>query len=267
MGSEDDDDGSESEYEEQCEQPNQAHGDTLESMDWWVAMTPGQQRSMMIRFVIQPPPVATPVATATPTAAAPAFVQVHRAKVKKLDIEDFRGTPGESIETWLATVRQAVQRQAMLGGDTWTSVKLYYGVTAHLRRDVNKWLALKYTINGYGEYEEGRKVTSWRGAQRHYHANSGDTDEEEQKSSATLPKNTRAVASKTMMSLRSSTLIQRRIKDAIATLDSFMNSDDTGISRLPVEAECPNGRQSVKAGVPLLKTSTKTPLATVSVFA
>ncbi|GMF61410.1 unnamed protein product [Phytophthora fragariaefolia] len=45
------------------------------------------------------------------------------------------------------------------------------------------------------------------------------------------------------------------------------HSDGTEIRRLPVEAACPNGRHSVKAGVPLLKTSTKTPLATVSVFA
>ncbi|GMF26181.1 unnamed protein product [Phytophthora fragariaefolia] len=77
---------------------------------------------------------------------------------------------------------------------------------------------------------------------------------------------TRAVASKTMMSLRNSTLIWRRIKDAITTSDSSMSSDGTGIIRLPVEAECPNGRHSVKAGVPLLKTSTKTTLATVSVL-
>ncbi|GMF68799.1 unnamed protein product [Phytophthora fragariaefolia] len=78
---------------------------------------------------------------------------------------------------------------------------------------------------------------------------------------------TRAVASMTMMPLRSSTLIRRRIKDAITTSDYFMSSDGTGIRSLPVEAECPNGGHSVKAGVPLLKTSTKTPLATVSVFA
>ncbi|GMF43955.1 unnamed protein product [Phytophthora fragariaefolia] len=37
------------------------------------------------------------------------------------------------------------------------------------------------------------------------------------------------------------------------------------IRRLPVEAECPNGRHSVKAGVLSLKTSTA--LATVSAFA
>ncbi|GMF63358.1 unnamed protein product [Phytophthora fragariaefolia] len=42
------------------------------------------------------------------------------------------------------------------------------------------------------------------------------------------------------------------------------HSDGTGIRSLPVEAECPNGRHAVKAGVPLLKTSTKTQLATVS---
>ncbi|GMF60259.1 unnamed protein product [Phytophthora fragariaefolia] len=40
----------------------------------------------------------------------------------------------------------------------------------------------------------------------------------------------------------------------------FMNSDGTGIRRLPVEAECPNGRHSVKAGVLLLKTSIRTQL-------
>ncbi|GMF64412.1 unnamed protein product [Phytophthora fragariaefolia] len=45
------------------------------------------------------------------------------------------------------------------------------------------------------------------------------------------------------------------------------HSDGTGIRRFPVEAECPNGRHSVKAGVPLLRNSTKIPLATVSVFA
>ncbi|GMF82279.1 unnamed protein product [Phytophthora fragariaefolia] len=45
------------------------------------------------------------------------------------------------------------------------------------------------------------------------------------------------------------------------------HSGGTGIRRLPVEAECPNGRHYVKAGVPLLKTSIKTPLATVSAFA
>ncbi|GMF56243.1 unnamed protein product [Phytophthora fragariaefolia] len=78
---------------------------------------------------------------------------------------------------------------------------------------------------------------------------------------------TRAVASKMMMSLRSSTLIRRRIKDAITTSASFMSSDGTGIRRLPVGAECPNGRHSVKAGVPLLRTSTRTQLVTVSAFA
>ncbi|GMF36121.1 unnamed protein product [Phytophthora fragariaefolia] len=46
-----------------------------------------------------------------------------------------------------------------------------------------------------------------------------------------------------------------------------MSSDVTGIRRLPVEAECPNERHSVKAGVRLLKTSTRTQLVTVAVEA
>ncbi|GMF54546.1 unnamed protein product [Phytophthora fragariaefolia] len=45
------------------------------------------------------------------------------------------------------------------------------------------------------------------------------------------------------------------------------HSDGTGIRRLPVEAECPNGRHSFKAVVLLLKTATRTQLATVSAFA
>ncbi|GMF19415.1 unnamed protein product [Phytophthora fragariaefolia] len=71
---------------------------------------------------------------------------------------------------------------------------------------------------------------------------------------------TRAVASQMMMSLRSSTLIRRRIKCAFTTMDSFVSSDGAGIRKLPVEAECRNGRHAVKAGVPLLKTSTRTQL-------
>jgi hypothetical protein len=69
-------------------------------------------------------------------------VQARGSKLKKLDIEDFKGLPGESIEAWLSTVRQAVHRQAALGGDTWTSAELYYGVTAHLKGNANKWLVV-----------------------------------------------------------------------------------------------------------------------------
>nr|KAE8921193.1 hypothetical protein PF009_g28522 [Phytophthora fragariae] len=241
-------------------------------MGWWDALTPGQQRTMMQRFVIQTPVAATPTAPSpTPT---PVVIQPRRNKLKKLHIEDFRGTPTESIEAWLSTVEQAVQRQAMLGGETWTSAELYYGVTAHLKGDANKWLvimsegleaedctfeylanrlrkkygrrentwqiqkrlgkreqqpgervdsfansltnigfgkrvsaeayleafydglnnqeaaahirtmgpqtlneAVEFTINGYGEYGEGRKVTSWRSAQRHYRKGKADTKE------------------------------------------------------------------------------------------
>ncbi|KAE9075307.1 hypothetical protein PF005_g24512 [Phytophthora fragariae] len=232
-------------------------------MGWWDALTPGQQRAMMQRFVIQTPVAATP--TAPPPTPTPVVIQPRRNKVKKLDIEDFRGTPTESIEAWLSTVQQSVQRHAMLGGETWTSAELEYGVAAHLKGDANKWLvimsegleaedctfeylvsclrkkygrrentwqtqkrlgkreqqpgergdsfansltnigfgkrvsaeeyleafydglnnqeaaahirtmgpqtlseAVEFTINGYGEYGEGRKVTSWCSAQRHY---------------------------------------------------------------------------------------------------
>ncbi|GMF46187.1 unnamed protein product [Phytophthora fragariaefolia] len=44
---------------------------------------------------------------------------------------------------------------------------------------------------------------------------------------------THKVASKMMMSLRSSTLIRRRIKGAITSSDSFMSFDGTGIRRFP----------------------------------
>ncbi|GMF25384.1 unnamed protein product [Phytophthora fragariaefolia] len=50
-----------------------------------------------------------------------------------------------------------------------------------------------------------------------------------------------------------------------STRDS-LRSDGTGIRKLPVEAECPSGRYYVKAGVLLLKTSTRTQLVTVSAF-
>jgi len=116
-----------------------AEEDSFESMTWWDALTPAQQRAMMRRFVVNPPAAATPVAAATPAAAPPVVVQARSSKEKRLSMEDFKGMPGESIEAWLSTVRQAVQRQAVLGGDTWTSAELYYGVTAHLKGNANKW--------------------------------------------------------------------------------------------------------------------------------
>ncbi|GMF60297.1 unnamed protein product [Phytophthora fragariaefolia] len=45
---------------------------------------------------------------------------------------------------------------------------------------------------------------------------------------------------------------------------SLRHSDGTGTRKLPVEAECPSGRHSVKAGVLSLKTTTATQLATTS---
>ncbi|OWZ03497.1 putative Polyprotein, partial [Phytophthora megakarya] len=63
-----------------------------------------------------------------------------RSKMKALHLEDFRGTADESVEAWLATIPQEVERQTGFGGDTWTAEELYYGVTAHLKDRSNTWL-------------------------------------------------------------------------------------------------------------------------------
>ncbi|KAE8986494.1 hypothetical protein PR002_g22338 [Phytophthora rubi] len=105
--------------------------DELESMSWWGALTPGQQRSMMKRFIGQP--------AAMPTAIPP-LAPARRHKRKKLWIDDFRATADESVEAWLATVPQEVQRQLALDGEVWTSEELYYGATAHLKGAASKWL-------------------------------------------------------------------------------------------------------------------------------
>jgi hypothetical protein len=83
-----------------------------------------------------------PDAAASHDATTPTVVEARSRNPKKLDIEDFKGMPGESIEAWLATVRQAVQRQAVLGSESWTSMELYYGATAHLKGNANKWLVV-----------------------------------------------------------------------------------------------------------------------------
>ncbi|KAI9985805.1 hypothetical protein PInf_024571 [Phytophthora infestans] len=60
--------------------------------------------------------------------------------MKRLHIEDFSGKSSESVEAWLATIPQEVERQAGLGGDSWTAEELYYGATAHLKDAASKWL-------------------------------------------------------------------------------------------------------------------------------
>ncbi|OWZ21261.1 putative Polyprotein [Phytophthora megakarya] len=60
--------------------------------------------------------------------------------MKALHLEDSRGTADEFVEAWLATIPQGVERQAGLGGDTWTAEELYYDVTAHLKDLTNTWL-------------------------------------------------------------------------------------------------------------------------------
>jgi hypothetical protein len=118
---------------------NQDAADDLESMDWWEALTPGQQRSMMRRFLVQPP---APAAAPAPPVVirAPTPEQQRRSKMKYLNLSDFSGKSSESVEAWLATIPQEVERQAGLGGDTWTAEELYYGVTAHLKDAASTWL-------------------------------------------------------------------------------------------------------------------------------
>ncbi|KAE8966522.1 hypothetical protein PR001_g28380 [Phytophthora rubi] len=116
--------------------------DDLEDMDWWEALTPNQQRAMMKRFLVQPPaatPAPQPVVIQAP-APPPAQERTNRRKMKRLHLEDFKGTAGQSVDAWLATIPQEVERQASLGGDTWTAAELYYGVTAHLKDAATKWL-------------------------------------------------------------------------------------------------------------------------------
>ncbi|KAI9987328.1 hypothetical protein PInf_023331 [Phytophthora infestans] len=122
--------------------PTQTADDELESMARWDALTPGQQRAMMKRFVVQPPAPAPAPSTQQPIViqAPPSSDQPRRHKMKRLHIEDFSGKSSESVEAWLATIPQEVERQAGLGGDSWTAEELYYGATAHLRDAASKWL-------------------------------------------------------------------------------------------------------------------------------
>ncbi|GMF44922.1 unnamed protein product [Phytophthora fragariaefolia] len=95
------------------------HEDELEQMEWMDALTPIQQRAMMMRIIVQPPTptaVQQPVVIQTPLADYP-----RRTKMKMLDLEGFRGTSGESVEAWLVAIPQEIERQAGLGGDTVTA--------------------------------------------------------------------------------------------------------------------------------------------------
>jgi hypothetical protein len=101
--------------------------DDLESMAWWDDLSPNQQLAIMKRFVLQPP-AAAPVIP-----AAPAATPAPAPSSKKLLLDDFHGNEEKAVEAWLATIPQEVQRQLTLGGSTWTTKELYYGVTAHLK--------------------------------------------------------------------------------------------------------------------------------------
>jgi hypothetical protein len=144
-GQEEDDDDRQEDQQRETNLPaaaapgNQAgEDDNFESMGWWSALTPGQQRSMMRRFLVQP---STPTAQQQPIVIqAPASETPRRPRVKSLKIDDFRGQPSEAVEAWLATIPQEVERQASLGGETWTAEELFYGATAHLKDAAGKWL-------------------------------------------------------------------------------------------------------------------------------
>jgi hypothetical protein len=92
--------------------------------------------------------------------------------VKKLD-----------IEAWLSTVRQAVQRQAVLGGDSWSSIELYYGVMVHLKDNTNKCLVVMSEGMAREDYtfeyltsqlrkKYGRRENAWKIQKRLRHGRS-----------------------------------------------------------------------------------------------
>ncbi|KAE8880389.1 hypothetical protein PF003_g35419 [Phytophthora fragariae] len=126
------------------EPAEQRQSDDLEEMDWWRALTAGQQEAMMKRFLLHlPQPAAAAPVPATVYVTTPSDEQTRRRKMKSLKLEPFKGTSGESVEAWLASIPEAVQRQEDLGGETWSATELYSGVTEHLK-GANKWL-LKLT--------------------------------------------------------------------------------------------------------------------------
>ncbi|GMF30464.1 unnamed protein product [Phytophthora fragariaefolia] len=91
--------------------------DELEDMSWWDALTPGQPRSMIRRFMATPSP-AVPATTAAPQRIlVPMVEQPMRSKCKKLLISDFHGKADESVEAWLASVLNEAESQARLGED------------------------------------------------------------------------------------------------------------------------------------------------------
>ncbi|KAE9289731.1 hypothetical protein PR003_g25478 [Phytophthora rubi] len=86
--------------------------DGLESMSWWDALAPGHQRALMKRFVMQPLAVAPPRDLSRIT--------------KKLNVDEFSGAHGESVEVWLAKVATAAERQEVLDGEDWAPQQLFY---------------------------------------------------------------------------------------------------------------------------------------------
>ncbi|KAI9981072.1 hypothetical protein PInf_010481 [Phytophthora infestans] len=73
------------------------------------------------------------------TATIAGTVVEQRPKRKKLEVEDFAGTAGENVVSWLEAVKQAQQMQMVLYGEDWTSGDLYYGNSAHRKGAAATW--------------------------------------------------------------------------------------------------------------------------------
>jgi hypothetical protein len=71
-------------------------------------------------------------------AASDVLGQQH-PREKKLNIEDFTGAYDESVEAWLATVHNEVERQQTLDGGQWTSRQQFQGASARLKNKAADW--------------------------------------------------------------------------------------------------------------------------------
>ncbi|KAL3660335.1 hypothetical protein V7S43_014489 [Phytophthora oleae] len=66
-------------------------------------------------------------------------VMMKREYRMKLDIDNFTGCGDQQVEWWLLGADQAAERQRVLGGEVWTPLELYYGVSEHLKDDAERW--------------------------------------------------------------------------------------------------------------------------------
>jgi hypothetical protein len=147
-GHEDDEDEREEAQQDDAEAPRRpaaaapsnqdSNEDAIESMSWWGALTPGQQRSMMRRFLVQPP-TAAPATTADRDPGTGNGVAAQAAREVPED-RRLQGA-GERVRGSL------VSDDPSGGGETWTADELFYGATAHLKDAASKWtITLRETM-------------------------------------------------------------------------------------------------------------------------